>query len=724
MRVTRTLASRFAAALVIPVAMASSVLVAPSAQAETIYTLAQVSTHYTATDCWSAISGGVYNLTNFISRHEGGRTPIIGLCGIDGTASYLGQHRGESEPTQILAGYRIGALDPTPPPTPTTPYTMAQVATHNTAANCWTVINAKVYNLSTFGPRHVGGATVITALCGMDGTASYVGKHGTAASPASALSTLQIGVLSGTSTPPPPTATYTMAQVATHNTAANCWTAINSKVYDLSTFGTRHVGGAAVITALCGMDGTASYVGKHGTGASAASALAQLQIGTLTGGTTPTPNGSYTMAQVATHNTAADCWTVISGGVYNLTSFANNHAGGSGVITALCGIDGTNSYNGKHGGSATTPAVLAQLKIGTATDWVPVSTPTITALGGNGQYTMDEVAAHNNAGSCWSVVNGSVYDLTGWIGVHPGGGSTIIAMCGVDGTAAYNGKHGGSGSAGAKLSLFRIGSVVATKAVTDGVYTMDQVSAHKTAADCWSVVDGVVYDLTKWVPQHPGGSATIIAMCGVDGSAAFNGKHGTSAGAKSSLALFKIGTLSGAATVVPPTGTAAPTLATFTFKQVRQHRTAKNCWSVVNGNVYNLTPWTKKHTGAKKFIKTMCGRNGTKAYNAKHGGPVKASRILKRYQIGKLGAAPVAPAAPAATYTLAQVAAHNTVTDCWSAVSGSVYNLTTWIPRHPGGAGVIKAMCGVDGTASYTSMHKGSASAAAVLVPLKVGTLG
>ena len=46
----------------------------------------------------------------------------------------------------------------------------------------------------------------------------------------------------------------------------------------------------------------------------------------------------------------------------------------------------------------------------------------------------------------------------------------------------------------------------------------------------------------------------------------------------------------------------------------------------------------------------------------------------------------VAPAAATGSYTLAQVAIHSSAADCWTAINGSVYNLSAWIARHPGGA--------------------------------------
>lgn len=74
-------------------------------------------------------------------------------------------------------------------------------------------------------------------------------------------------------------------------------------------------------------------------------------------------------------------------------------------------------------------------------------------------------------------------------------------------------------------------------------------------------------------------------------------------------------------------------------------------------------------------------------------------------------------------YTLADVASHATESDCWTAINGSVYDLTTWIGRHPGGPGPIKGLCGIDGTDGFNKMHGGSKSAEKALILLKIGDL-
>ncbi len=56
---------------------------------------------------------------------------------------------------------------------------------------------------------------------------------------------------------------------------------------------------------------------------------------------------------------------------------------------------------------------------------------------------------------------------------------------------------------------------------TAKTYTLSEVAAHATAADCWTVISGKVYDIAAAVPTHPGGVA-ITQACGKDGTKLFN----------------------------------------------------------------------------------------------------------------------------------------------------------------------------------------------------------
>ncbi|KAK7966270.1 L-lactate dehydrogenase (cytochrome) [Apiospora aurea] len=51
------------------------------------------------------------------------------------------------------------------------------------------------------------------------------------------------------------------------------------------------------------------------------------------------------------------------------------------------------------------------------------------------------------------------------------------------------------------------------------------VTRHASPDDCWMVVNGKVYDLTKFAPEHPGGADIIYAWAGKDASAIYNEFH-------------------------------------------------------------------------------------------------------------------------------------------------------------------------------------------------------
>jgi hypothetical protein len=88
-----------------------------------------------------------------------------------------------------------------------------------------------------------------------------------------------------------------------------------------------------------------------------------------------------------------------------------------------------------------------------ATTARPTPTPDATSAG----YTMNQVRANNSASSCWSLINGNVYNLTAWINSHPGGSSAIRGLCGVDGTTSFNARHSGQSNPTATLSRYLLG---------------------------------------------------------------------------------------------------------------------------------------------------------------------------------------------------------------------------------------------------------------------------
>lgn len=75
-------------------------------------------------------------------------------------------------------------------------------------------------------------------------------------------------------------------------------------------------------------------------------------------------------------------------------------------------------------------------------------------------------------------------------------------------------------------------------------YTCEEVKQHCTKNDCWVIISGEVYDLSKWIQFHPGGELPIRYMAGHDCSDVFKAFHPEWITQKK-LPSFKIGKVKG-----------------------------------------------------------------------------------------------------------------------------------------------------------------------------------
>ncbi|XP_065875844.1 cytochrome b5 [Euphorbia lathyris] len=72
------------------------------------------------------------------------------------------------------------------------------------------------------------------------------------------------------------------------------------------------------------------------------------------------------------------------------------------------------------------------------------------------------------------------------------------------------------------------------------VYTLSEVSDHNTPKDCWLVIDGKVYDVTKFLEDHPGGDEVLLSATGKDATDDFE-DVGHSSSAKAMMDEFYVG---------------------------------------------------------------------------------------------------------------------------------------------------------------------------------------
>lgn len=71
-------------------------------------------------------------------------------------------------------------------------------------------------------------------------------------------------------------------------------------------------------------------------------------------------------------------------------------------------------------------------------------------------------------------------------------------------------------------------------------YSLDEVKQHNRKGDYWIIIDGGVYDLSRWASHHPGGELPIRYMAGHDCTDVFKAFH-LSWVTEKKLPAFKIG---------------------------------------------------------------------------------------------------------------------------------------------------------------------------------------
>lgn len=110
------------------------------------------------------------------------------------------------------------------------------------------------------------------------------------------------------------------------------------------------------------------------------------------------------MAEIKKHNRSSDCWMIISGNVYDITSFFGSHPGGNANMAATCGTDATDAYMTKDPNATSTAggqdhssrarAMLNDYYLGAlnqsvgqqTVDKVKAAVPAVTIKGGENEY--------------------------------------------------------------------------------------------------------------------------------------------------------------------------------------------------------------------------------------------------------------------------------------------------------------------------------------------------
>ncbi|KAL8233082.1 hypothetical protein R6Q57_002860 [Mikania cordata] len=73
----------------------------------------------------------------------------------------------------------------------------------------------------------------------------------------------------------------------------------------------------------------------------------------------------------------------------------------------------------------------------------------------------------------------------------------------------------------------------------------------------------------------------------------------------------------------------------FEFNEVKIHDTIGDCWVIIHGKVYDVTPFMDEHPGGVEVVLSSTGKDGTIDFeNAGHSD--EAKQLMGKYYIGEI----------------------------------------------------------------------------------------
>jgi cytochrome b involved in lipid metabolism len=95
----------------------------------------------------------------------------------------------------------------------------------------------------------------------------------------------------------------------------------------------------------------------------------------------------------------------------------------------------------------------------------------------------------------------------------------------------------------------------------------------------------------------------------------------------------------------PKTNSSSQPLSNYSAKEVSDHKTKNNCWTIINNSVYDVTSYVQNHPGGDNIL-SACGVDSTDYFNGDkkgqlgdsndHSNASQALSQLSRLKIGEL----------------------------------------------------------------------------------------
>jgi len=197
----------------------------------------------------------------------------------------------------------------------------------------------------------------------------------------------------------------------------------------------------------------------------------------------------------------------------------------------------------------------------------------------------------------------------------------------------------------------------------------------------------------------------------------------------------------------------------YSRSEVAKHAGADDTWIIIDGNVVDVSEFKLNHPGGIEVIEEQAGHDATEAFESVTSHGIHARSLVEKFTIGKIQeeeetkSEPEAPepesvegaateeAAPLeentetksetgeakseeettvevtlpekrelGSYTLAEVATHNSPDDLWLVINGKVVDVTSYLEDHPGGSDILLDHAGTDATVEFEDVgHSDSA---------------
>lgn len=143
-----------------------------------------------------------------------------------------------------------------------------------------------------------------------------------------------------------------------------------------------------------------------------------------------------------------------------------------------------------------------------------------------------ELMKHQTKFDCWILIDDKVFDVSSYLTEHPGGDDILLRYGGKDGTKGFRDQEHTDYAISLRDQRV-VGTIengdqpaeyiewAAQEKVANTKFTWDEVAKHNHAGNLWVVIEGKVFDLTKYINLHPGGPAPIVGRAGRDGTLSF-----------------------------------------------------------------------------------------------------------------------------------------------------------------------------------------------------------